>query len=425
MLLVSFAHACGFVFSRLRQPRVIGEILGGVLLGPTVLGAVAPQVQAAVIPPDGPVAIAVDAIYQLGLLLLMFSAGAEIRFSFQPGERRTVAFIGVTGTVVPVAFALAFLAVADLRSFHGSAATDVSFALVFGIAMAVTSIPVISRIMLDLGVLETAFARIVLSVAVMEDVLLYILVAIALGLVSGATGQTFGILVSLGIDPGSAVGIAYHVLATTGFLGLSLWLGPGVFRRILSFRFNALKRANPIAFQLAFMLLLATISLSLGVVPLFGAFVAGIVVAAADREEAAAARESITTFALAFFVPVYFAVVGLRLDLIHRFDLGFFLLFFVFACAAKWLSVYAGARAAGEAHEAAVNLGVAMNARGGPGIVLASVAFDARIIDERFYAALVMLAVLTSLLAGSWLERVLRMGRPLRPERAPTVEPVG
>ena len=92
----------------------------------------------------------------------------------------------------------------------------------------------------------------------------------------------------------------------------------------------------------------------------------------------------------------------------------FFLIFLLFACGAKSLSVYAGARLAKETKHGARNLAVAMNARGGPGIVLASVAYDARIVGESFYVILVMLAIVTSLIAGSWLERVVASGKPLR-----------
>ena len=114
--------------------------------------------------------------------------------------------------------------------------------------------------------------------------------------------------------------------------------------------------------------------------------------------------------------PLYFAVVGLRLDLAHHFDPLFFLAFLIFACLAKSLSCYAGARLAGEDRFGARNLAVALNARGGPGIVLASVAFDAGIINERLYErlyTLLMLALITSVVAGSWLEAVLKRGRAL------------
>jgi len=131
-------------------------------------------------------------------------------------------------------------------------------------------------------------------------------------------------------------------------------------------------------------------------------------VATAPGQREADAREELSHVSLGFFIPAYFAIVGLQLDLIGGFDLVFFLGFLAFACIAKAVSVFAAARLAGESPSSAVNLAVALNARGGPGIVLASTAYAADIVDQRFYACLVMLSVVTSLMAGTWLERTIR-----------------
>ncbi len=412
-LILSAAHALGYVFTRLGQPRVIGEILGGLALGPTGLGAMFPELARAIFPEGGPVPLVLDATYQLGLLLLMFAAGAEIRAAFHPGERRTVTAVTVTGTLLPLLVGFGLFSTWRPEGIRGSAGTDASLLLVFAIAIAVTSIPIISRILFDLGVLETSFARIVLAVAVIEDVILYVLLAVALGL--GSQGPSLhGLPEILSLDPSGIASVAYHGFATVGFLVVALMVGPWLYRRILKFRYNVLKRGSAVAFQLVFMFGAVVAALLLGVVALFGAFVAGIVVASSSAKGAARAREEIRSFSFAFFIPVYFGVVGLRLDLIREFDLLFFLAFFALACTAKWASVYLGARLAGEDRGASVNLSFALNARGGPGIVLASVALDARIISETFYSTLVLLAIITSLLAGLWLERVVRSGGTLR-----------
>ena len=206
------------------------------------------------------------------------------------------------------------------------------------------------------------------------------------------------------------------MVSTIGFLVLALWLGPPVYRRrSCGSASTSFKRGSAIAFQIVFMLGFTVLALALDVVPLFGAFVAGIVVGSAEGTTGAeAARETIRGFSFAFFIPLYFAIVGLRLDLLHGFEPLFFLLFLAVACAVKYASVWAGARWAGESAVGARNLGVALNARGGPGIVLASVAFDAGIVDSGFYAVLVLLAIVTSLLAGSWLGHVVRSRAPLR-----------
>ncbi len=117
------------------------------------------------------------------------------------------------------------------------------------------------------------------------------------------------------------------------------------------------------------------------------------------------AWDAIRQFALAFFIPIYFFTVGLKLDLIHNFHILFFLVFLVLSCAVKAGSIWFGAKLAGQPSGRAWDLAVALNARGGPGIVLATVTFEAAIINESFFTSLVLLSVLTSQLAGFWLDR--------------------
>jgi Kef-type K+ transport system membrane component KefB len=292
--------------------------------------------------------------------------------------------------------------------------------LVFSIAMAITSIPVISRIMHDIGILNTTYARIVLGVAVLEDLVLYVVLAIAIGYAGGSGGSLFGLPSALGITGGSNADMIYHVAATLLFLLVFLVGGPPAYRWIGDLRVNVIQRATPVAHQLTFMILTTAVALMLGIEAFFGAFVAGIVVAATEKE-ASEATLAIRSFSLAFFIPVYFAGIGLGLDLIHGFDVVFFVWFLLAACLIKSASVYLGARVAGENNVGSVNLAVAMNARGGPGIVVASTAYAAGIIDQNFFAVLVLLAVLTSLAAGAWLERVPRdqlLARPGEPATA-------
>ncbi|WP_168204995.1 cation:proton antiporter [Bythopirellula goksoeyrii] len=422
-LLLIFAHGFGFFFAYFRQPRVVGEIFGGLLLGPTFLGHFFPEIQQMAFPSTDQVTYPVlGAIYQLGLLLLMFCSGIEVRSKFEPGERRTALAITATGTLLPFGLGLLFLKLygwtdwemLDMHRFYGEAENDTAFLLVFAIAVAVTSIPVISRIMFDLKILETSFARIVLGAAVIEDILLYVVLAIAIGMVGQQEGDVSGLLGLLQIAPDSGYAKLYHVLVPLAFIAFSLLFGPRLYQFLSRFRYNLLMKSSPVAFLLVFMLIMTGLCILLGITPIFGAFVAGMVVGANDDSRIGPSPDTIKNFSFAFFVPVYFAIVGLKLDLVHAFEPVFFLIFLVFACGAKSLSVYAGARGAGETKQGAWNLAVAMNARGGPGIVLASVAYDAAIVGESFYVILVMLAIVTSLMAGSWLGKEVRSGEPLR-----------
>jgi Kef-type K+ transport system membrane component KefB len=412
VLLLVAAHTLGWLFARFRQPRVAGEILGGLLLGPTLFGLAAPDWQRAVFQDGKATEVGLGIAYQLGLLLLMYCSGAELRRLLARDERKAVLGIAVIGNVVPFLAGLALVALYDTSRFLGPAGDRLSFALTFALAIAVTSIPVIARIMADLGILGSRFARIVLSVAVVEDLIVYVVLSVALARVSGGSAEASGLLHLLGVDAAGALGTVYHVLITLAFFLLPALAGPGLAQRLADLRGNVLHRASPIAFQLVFMLVLAGLAAFLGVAPIFGALVAGIL--AGDlRGKDLEARQTIASVSTAVAVPLYFAVVGLRLDLVGAFEPLFFLGFLAYACLAKSASCYLGARLVGVGRAGARNLAVALNARGGPGIVLASVTLDAGIIDQRLYSTLVMLALVTSIIAGSWLEAVLRRGDPL------------
>nr|AGZ94400.1 sodium/hydrogen exchanger [Streptomyces sp. 31A4] len=411
------AHLMARLFARFRQPPVIGEITGGLLFGPSLFGLLAPHAQTWLFPKTGPAAAGLALVYQLGTLLLMFLAGVQMRTVFSRSDGRTVGIVAAVGMGVPFAFGLALVQLVDLSRLEGPAGNRTALILILACAVAVTSIPVISRIMLDLGITGTPFARIVLSVAVLEDVALNVVIAIALGIVHDGKHDTFGAGELFGIGSGDA-GAAYHALVSLGFLGLTATVGAALRRRDGRGRAAGEgHRTSPVAVQLALVLAAAAVCLFLGITPMYGAFAVGLVAGlrgagpVRDRDS-----QAVHVFATSFFIPVYFAVVGLKLDLVHSFDPVLTLVFLAFACTVKAGSVYAGARWARCTPVKSLNLAVAMNARGGPGIVLATLSYDAGIIGATLFTTLVLLAVLTSLLAGGWLERAIAHGHLERPD---------
>src|ERR1051326_8813275 len=200
-LILFIALLLGYLFARLRQPRVIGEILAGILLGPFVLGKLGfynnvLQVNNAAEPKKA----ALELLYQLGLLLLMFLSGAGTKALFQKHERKQIACLASVGTVVPFFVMLALASFIPLAWFMGEKQNRTALILVMGIAVAVTSIPVISRIFFDLKILHTRFARLVLGVAVLEDIGLWAVLAIATALANsaGTPKQAIAIHIEIG-----------------------------------------------------------------------------------------------------------------------------------------------------------------------------------------------------------------------------------
>lgn len=396
-LLLIAAHLLGYLFARLRQPRVIGEILAGILLGPFALGKWAAyshllQLDTAAEPKKA----ALDLIYYMGLLMLMFLSGAEAKALFQKHERKQIAWLASVGTVLPFLVMLLLASLMPLGWFIGSKASRPALLLVMGIAVAVTSIPVISRIFFDLKILHTRFARLVLGIAVLEDIGLWAVLAVATTLAeSSALPQKK---------------IAIHIALTLLYFVLGLTLAPRALKRISKSRFNLLAVNSPVAFTLLIAFGYVTVASLMGVNLVFAAFLAGFAV---SRKRLGESLEVVSRFSFALFIPVYFALVGYSLIFGRNFSILMLLAFLVGACLLKLLAVVLGAFLAGFRGLDVVNLAVATNARGGPGIVLASVAFEAGIISAAFYTTLVIIAVLTSQVAGAWLEFVLHRGWPL------------
>jgi len=397
LALVATAQLLGWLFVRLRQPKVVGEILAGVVLGPALIGRLpfaSGLGHAASQHKD-----ILDFVYWLGLLLLMFLSGAETQQLFTREERREVGWLTIVGTGIPFLLALVLGPWLIHPSLAGPNGNRLSLSIILAVGVAVTSVPVVSKIFADLRILHTRFARLVLGVAVLEDIGLWLALAVATAL----AGRT-------ALDPRH---MAYHLGATVVFFALGLTLVPRLVKRINKARFNVIARHAPVAYAMAVLLGYCVVAGALDVSLVFAAFLAGFAVVHKKRRLFADALEAIGKVAFGFFIPVYFAIVGLKLDLIRGVSLWMMVAFILGSCIVKILSVSLAGRFAGFRGLDLVNLAITTNARGGPGIVLASVAFDAGIISPKFFTTLVVAAVLTSQVAGAWLDYVLRKGWPL------------
>jgi Kef-type K+ transport system membrane component KefB len=391
------AQLFGWLFVKLRQPKVAGEILAGIVLGPSLIGRL--PFASVILEPINDQSNILNFIYWLGLLLLMFLSGAETQQLFSRDDRREVGWLTIVGTGTPFVLGLVLGPWIIHPAMAGPKGNGVSLIIILAAGVAVTSVPVVSKIFADLKILHTRFARLILGVAVLEDVVLWLALAVATSL-AGKTVLNFR-------------QISYHLMFTGGFFGLGLTLVPRIMRRINDAPFNIFARHSPVAYALAVLLGYCVVAGVLDVSLVFAAFLSGFAVAHSKRRLFSDALEAIGKVCFAFFVPVYFAIVGLKIDLIRGVSLRMIAAFLIGSCVVKIVSVALAGRLAGFRGLDLINLGLTTNARGGPGIVLASVAFDAGIISANFYTTLVLAAVLTSQIAGAWLDYVLRKGWPL------------
>ncbi len=421
-VIVGAAHLLGHVFERMKQPRLVGEILAGVVLGPFALGQLAPEATSALLGKGAsegdPTSVVLNFMYWLGLLLLMFVSGSEVRRVLGQENRKPTAWILAVGTPLPFFIALGAGSFLPLETLTGEAGQESSTLLVLAIAVAVTSIPVISRIFHDLRILHTRFASLILGAALLEDIMLWAVLAVATALAStSALGQDL-----IGT-------MTEHVGLTLGYMAAGLFLAPPLLRRLHVARWNVLATTTPVGYACLILLSYAAIAAVLDVSIVFAAFLAGLGLVGGmggtERRRFAEPLDAIQKVAMGVFVPVYFAMVGTQLVFGEGFSLGLLLAFLIGSSTLCLLAIGLAARLAGFRRIEIVNIAVASNARGGPGIVLASVAFEAGIINGAFFTTLVLAAILTSQFAGWWLWYVLHRGWPLLREDASDVIPAG
>jgi Kef-type K+ transport system membrane component KefB len=234
----------------------------------------------------------------------------------------------------------------------------------------------------------TRFARTVVTAATIQDLILWAILAVATAIQQGH-----------GSDP---VDLGRVAVTTFVFAILSFMLGPRALRIVGRLGVKRFTEASLIGYTLLVCLAFVTIASLLDINVVFGALVAGLVIGRFPSDLFETVKQRIADLSLWFFVPIYFALVGLNLDLSLHLDWRLTLVFLAASTAVKLASVMLAARSAGRDWSEALDYGMAMNTRGGPGIVVASIGLASGIIDNRMFTALVLASLVTSLAAGLW-----------------------
>jgi Kef-type K+ transport system membrane component KefB/mannitol/fructose-specific phosphotransferase system IIA component (Ntr-type) len=393
-VLLGASRLLGEAARRLGQPSVLGEILAGVLLGPTLLGACWPEAWTYLFAPGTPQATALSGITIFAVALFMLVSGIDMDLG--PVLKRSGRSLAVSigGTAIPflAGFAVAWLA-PDLMGAAADADRLV-FALFTGTAMAITALPVIAKTLRDLHLYRTDLGMIVMSSATVSDLLGWGLFAVVLAM-AGAGSAEHG--------PGLGQGLLLAAAFIAGMLTVGRWLIhrtlPWV-QAYLSWPGGVLGMIGVLA------LLCAAFATWVGLHPTLGAFIAGVALGD-SRHLRANTRDTLDQAVSFLLVPLFFATIGLRVDFLAHFDVVLVLVVLVVACAGKIGGAMLGARLAGSPSREAAAIGVCMNSRGAMEIILATVALEAGLIGDRLFVALVVMAIVTSLMPGPLLGRIL------------------
>ena len=287
--LMGMAHFVGSLFARLKLPRVIGEIAGGLILGPTVLGAIAPGAHEWIFKGFAGEDKLLAMASEFGLVLLMFMSGMEIKARFAREDRK-VAFPLLAGaTLLPFIVGAAAPRVFDFKPYMGPNGNLSSLTIIIGIAVAITSIPVISKIFIDLGIMHTRFARICLTVATVEDIALWGLLAVAISLSKSA-------------DP-SLYDVIKTPVITLIFFAVAMLVIPRLLNGLCRTPARNVVENRPVRLALLTCFGMVAVSELLGVKDMFGALLAGMAMCRLPHDVVEVVRTKVKAFALVFFTP--------------------------------------------------------------------------------------------------------------------------
>jgi Kef-type K+ transport system membrane component KefB len=392
LVILAVARACGIFVRRLGQPQVMGEILAGIFLGPSLLQLAAPEVHGFLFPEGS-----VQRLYflsQVGILLFMFIVGLELDTKVLRSKARSIFVISQASIVAPfiLGVGLGFLLFPDYGPRDKSA---LAFALFLGIAMSITAFPVLARIIQEHRLTRSQLGTIALTCAAVNDVTGWCLLAVVAGLVQSGTGA------------GAVLTIAVAVLYTFFML---LVVRPFLRRRSEIFTNEAQLSPGLLAFAVITLLLSAWITEVIGIQALFGAFLMGVVMPEHNefKEKLTARIHDVTTVIL---LPLFFAFTGLRTQVGLLDDAQSWLicaLVLLVAVLGKFGGAALAARFTGHSWRTSCTLGALMNTRGLMELIVLNIGYDLGILGPKIFTMMVIMAVATTMMAGP----ILRLMKP-------------
>jgi Kef-type K+ transport system membrane component KefB len=392
-IMLGVALVCGQLMRLIRLPSVLGELIGGILLGPTLLGAVAPGIYTYIFPQVNNISISRETLLNLSIVLFLLVVGMELNPGKLKARSSNILWTSLMGILVP--FALGYGLVLFVPGIWGSQASDnlLPFALFIGTALSISALPVIGRILMDLNLLKTRLGTVIISSATINDLVGWFLLAIIMNsfLFAG--------------DPSTNVWFMF--LRIVGIFVIILTLGRWVVQRIL--RWYEKRFSNPGILLTSFIilaLLAASVAESFGIHAIFGAFLVGIAIAQ-NKETRSKTHETLYQVVNYFFAPLYFVSIGLRANFSTNFDLVLVGILILVASLGKISGATLGAWMSKMPIKEALAVGFGMNARGAMEVLIASIALQYRIIDQRIFVALVIMAFVTTIIASPIMHRLM------------------
>lgn len=406
-VLLGVAYVGGQVFKRWKQPTLIGNIIAGVLLGPTILGHWFPEFQILIFKPDQTQANMLSAITWVGLLLFLMEAGIDVNLNVLKRTGSQSIWVSAGGLVIPMISGFTLGALIP-ENFLIKSSDRFTLSLFLAVSMSISALPPIAMVLREKSMLRHKIGQIALGSAMLDDIVAWILVAVMTSLY--LTGHFDGLAA------------AKTTGAALTFLGISYAVARPLMTRFISWHNGISPGASAqLSILIFFGITGGVITSWLGLESALGVFVVGILIGAAPSLQKNAVH-ALSLIVSAFLAPLYFGLAGLRLNLWSVLEWntsGLLLTVLSVAFVSKLIGVYLGAWIAGLSKWERVSLGFGMNARGGTEIIIATIGLSIGLLSKEIYSIIIVMAVVTVILAVplmTWvLSKIALEGEPEDP----------
>lgn len=398
--LLLFARALGEFFQKLGQPTVVGEILAGIILGPSLLGGI-PGFSDIFIMSNQTGTSLVEVFSLIGALLLLLITGIETDLALIKHHSRNAFATAIGGLILPLFLGFIFAYYLP-DSLLVDPAQKIIFSLFIATAISVSAIPVIAKVLIDLNLIRRDIGQITIAAGMIDDTAAWILLSIVLGLIEVGVVTAENVFISVG-----------KVLV---FLGVSFIAGKWLAVKAVNFAKDKIQsRYKFLTILILFSIGLGAIAQSLRLEAVLGAFIAGIIfsrIPSIPKE----AIERIESFTFGIFAPIFFAAAGLKVNLAPLTDPSLLLIgigFIIIASVSKIVGAYIGARFFGNSDNwTALSFGAGLNARGAIQIIIATIGLSFNVISQEIFSLIVIMAVVTSIMAPFMLRYTLKKVKP-------------
>jgi Kef-type K+ transport system membrane component KefB/nucleotide-binding universal stress UspA family protein len=396
VVLLIAGRVAGESMQRIGQPPVIGQILAGIVVGPSVLGIIAPGLYHNLFPDSAEQKAMLDAVAQLGILLLLLMTGMETDLSVFRDVKRPVISISLTGIVVPFICGVA-LGMLLPDSILPSAAKRLVTALFLGVALSISSVKIVAMVVRDLGFLRRAVGQIIVAAAILDDTIGWIIMSVIFGL--GLHGQV------------DFPAVGRSVLGTALFLIVSFTIGRRLVFQLIRWSNDSLSsEMATITTILVICGLLALLTDAIGVHLVLGAFIAGVLIGQSPILTKHIDSQ-LRGLIVALFMPVFFALAGLSTDMRALAHPDLLLLtggLILLASIGKFSGAFLGGRIGGLSYAESFAVGCGMNARGSTEVIVASIGLSMGALSQRLFTAIVAMAVVTTMAMPPMLRWALK-----------------